>query len=258
LDLNLLTTSTILLFLLMLVRISGMMVAAPFFSQMGVPTQLKVGIAVTLTLILFPLYSAKAHIPTSDLWGFSWIVGQEFVIGMLLGFVANMLFSAVQMAGYHVTTQMGLGIAQVVDPISQEQAPIMAQFYFILAILLFMSLNIHHSLIVAVAKSFEMIPLSTGFVNFGLITARFMVLAGDLFRLSLMLVMPVIGTMLVLEVALAFMAKIMPQMNIFMVALPLKVGVALILIYLTLPFTLEVLGNAYADLSKHLVVLFQS
>lgn len=255
-DLSLLTTTTLLVFLLMLVRITGMIVAAPFFTQIGVPVQLQVAVAVTLSILLFPIYSTGASVTIDNLWMFTWIAGQEFVIGLLIGFAANLVFAAIHLAGHHISTQMGLAMAQVMDPVSQQNSPVMGQFYFILAILLFMSLNIHHSLIIAVAKSFEVVPVASTIADIGLVTARFMKMGGHLFVLSIMLVMPVLGIMLVLEVAMAFMAKIMPQMNIFMVGLPIKVAAGLLLVYLTLPFTMEKMGNAYVTLSKHLMVLF--
>ncbi len=255
-DLSLLTSSTILLFLLMLIRITGMVVSAPFFGQLGVPVQLQVGCAVTFSLILFPLYSAHAQIPADNLWVFSWIAAQEFVLGMLIGFTANMVFAAVQLAGSHVTTQMGLGVAHLIDPVTQEQSALMGQFYFLLAMFLFLSLNIHHGLIQAVARSFELMPLAHGFSGGEMVVARLMSMAADIFVLSVLLVMPILGILLLQEIALAFVSKVLPQMNIFMTALPLKVGMALLLIYGTIPYTQEVLGGAYQDLIGHMMGLY--
>lgn len=256
-DLSLLTTNAILIFLLILVRITGMLVSAPFFSQTGVPVQVQVGIAVTLSLILFPLLAVHAHPPTENLWQFAWIAAQEFTIGLLIGFVANLLFASVQLAGSHVSTQMGISIAHSVDPVSNEQSPIMGQFYFVIAITLFLSLNIHHHLILATVKSFEHIPVASGLLNITQITGRFMALAGNIFSLSVTMILPLFGIMLVQEIALAFVAKIVPQMNIFMVSLPLKIILALILFSMTLPFTADALINAYDALAKHTIRLYQ-
>ncbi len=256
-DLSVLTNDTILLFLLMLIRISGMMVSAPVFGQAGVPVQLKVGIAVTLSLILFPIYSGHASVPANDLWMFTWLAGQEFIIGLLIGFVANLVFVAVQLAGNQVTLQMGLSTAQEIDPLTNAQQPVLSQFYFILAILLFLNLNLHHYLIMALVKSFQLVPLASGLLNIKLLTIRFMALTTDVFMLSLVLVLPIIGITLVQEIALAMMAKVMPQMNIFMVALPLKVGVVLILISATLPYTTISLNQAFQQLPTHLFALYQ-
>ncbi len=256
-DLSVLSTTTILLFLLMLIRMTGMLISAPFFSQMGVPVQLQVGMSLAFTFVLFPLYSANAHLPATDLWTFTWVAAQEFIIGLLIGFLAGLVFAAVQLAGSHVTQQMGLGIANAVDPVSQEQSTVVGQLYFIVAILLFLSLNIHHNLIIAVAKSFDVIPLASAALNPAMLAARFTEMGGNVFTLSVMLVMPIIGIMLVQEVAMAFVSKIMPQMNIFMVALPLKIGVGLLLIYATLPFTSSALGNTFQELTKVMMIIYK-
>jgi flagellar biosynthesis protein FliR len=258
LDFSLLTTNTILGFLLILTRLVGMLVAAPFFGETGVPVQLQVGIAITISILLFPIYGAHTHIPIQNMWELAWFAGQEFVIGMLIGFVASLVFAAVQMAGSHLSLQMGLSIATALDPMNGSDSPIIGQLYFILAIFLFMSLNMHHSLILAIAKSFDYIPLAGHMTNIGLLTERFINLGSDVFRLSVLLVMPVLGIMLVEEVALAFTAKILPQMNIFMISLPLKLLIGLILIYLTLPFTIETLTKTYDGLARHLVMLYHT
>jgi flagellar biosynthesis protein FliR len=258
LDLSFLLTDTILVFLLMLIRITGMLVSAPMFSQSAIPMQVQVGVAIALSVVLFPVYAAQAVMPAKDLWQFSIIAGQEFIIGALLGFVATLVFTAVQMAGNHLSTQMSLAISQVLDPSTQQQTPILGQFYFIMAILLFLSLNIHHGLIVALGASFDAIPVAGEFIGAGLLSGRITQLGSAMFSLSIMLIMPVLGIMLVKEIAMAFMAKIMPQMNIFMVAIPLKIVVGMLLVYTTLPFTMDVLGNAFHDLVKHLIILFQS
>lgn len=256
-DLSLLATNTVLVFLLILIRITGMLVSAPFFSQTGVPVQVQVGIAFTLALILFPLLSLQAHPPASNLWQFAWIAAQEFTIGLLVGFVANLLFASVQLAGSHISTQMGISIAHSVDPMTHEQSPIMGQFYFVIAMTLFLSLNIHHHLIMATVKSFEHIPVASGLLNISQVTGRFMALAGNIFSLSVTMILPLFGIMLVQEIALAFVAKIVPQMNIFMVSLPLKIILALILFSMTLPFTADALVKAYEALAKHTLILYQ-
>lgn len=255
-----LNEQTLLVFLLVLTRLSGMMISAPFFTQIGVPAQVKIAIALTLSLILFPLYGLHVTVEANNLWTFSWLMTQELVIGLLIGFAANLLFAAVNMAGTHIATQMGLNTASMIDPVSQEQIPVIGQLYFILAITLFMHLNIHHQLILAVAKSFEAIPVASvhgAFPDLGLLTGRLMMMAQNLFKFSIILILPAFGILLVQEVALAFVSKLMPQMNIFMVALPLKVGIALVLMYLTLPYCLEVLTQAFDELSRQVTALYQ-
>ncbi len=257
-DLSWLSISNVILFLLMMVRITGLLLTVPFFSDTTVPPQLQTGLAFALSLILFPLYAGHSHLELHDLWQFMWVATQEFAIGALLGFITSMVFAGIQMAGNQVSTQMGLNMANMVDPITHEPSGLMGQIYFILAVVLFFSFNIHHSLIIAVVKSFELLPLAGGITHFNLLTGRLMAMGADLFVVSVTLIFPILGIMLVNEVALAFTAKLMPQMNIFMVALPLKIGLGLLLMSMVLPFTAEALGNQFEILTKHLFVFFQA
>ena len=257
-DLSQLTNDMILLFLLMLIRITGMLIGTPFFGQAGVPIQVQAAMAMVTALIFYPVYLTHAHVPASNAWEFTWLAGQEFVIGMLIGFVASMAFATVQFAGNHVTTLVGLNAAQMMDPLSNSESPVLSQFYFILAITLFMSLDMHHSMLIAIGKSFDLLPVAGGIGKVGTLVGRFMALAGDMFSMSMLLILPIMGTMLVFEIALAFMSKMMPQMNIFMVMTPLKIIIGIVLMIVTMPFTMKLLVQLYAELARHMFILYKT
>jgi len=253
---SLLANQTVLLFVLLLIRVTGLIVAAPFFSQSGVPMQVQVGVALTLSLVLFPLFAPSAPLVVSDLWAFTWLATKEVAVGLLLGFLATMFFAAIQLAGSYVTNQIGIGVAHTLDPISNQQSPVMGQVYFILAFMLFLSLGMHHKLISTLAHSLELIPLGTGAIPSNLVIGRMLSMAGDMFELSLVLVLPAFGLLLLQEIGLAFVSKIMPQMNVFMVALPLKLLVGLILVLITLPYTQSMMGRAFGVMVEHMQILF--
>ncbi|MCE3235910.1 MAG: flagellar biosynthesis protein FliR [Vampirovibrio sp.] len=260
-DLSLLTVNTVIAFLLVLFRISGMMVSAPLFNMRNIPAQLKVGMAVSIALILFPLHAAQVVIP-KDLIQFSLMAVQETVIGILIGFTANLVFIALQMAGEYVSMQMGLSVANMLDPVTQTQSPIVGQFFFYFAALLFLSLNIHHGLIVGVDRSFNWIPLGhfigEGHLTGGLMAERFIKLTGDMFVMALMIGVPLMGILLATEIALSFVAKVMPQMNVFMVGMPLKVALGLLAIMWCMPYLGGMLGEQYSHLIKVLLGLYKT
>lgn len=255
-DLSLLTVSTVIAFLLVLIRISGLMVSSPLLSQNSIPPQAKVGLSFTIALILFPLHTSKLVIPT-DLIQFTVMAAQEFIIGLMIGFVATLLFTALQMAGEFVSMQMGLSISSALDPISGVNMPAFGQIYYYLALLLFLSLNIHHALILAVDKSFQSVPLGGFIGHHGMMAERFITLTGDMFTVALMVGLPVMGILLVTESCLGFMAKVMPQMNIFMVGLPLKVLIGIVAFGLSLPYVGNLLGDQYAQLVQHVFGLYK-
>ena len=260
-DLSLLTINTVLAFLLILFRISGMMLSAPLFSMRNIPMQGKLGLALGFTMILFPLHASSLVVP-KDLMQFALLAMQETVIGLLLGYVVSLIFMGLQMAGEYVSMQMGLSVANMLDPVTQTQSPIVGQFFFYFAALIFLSLNIHHGLIVGLDRSFNFIPLGhfigEGHLTGGLMTERFIKLTSEMFIMSLMVGAPLMGLLMATDIALSFVAKVMPQMNVFMVAMPLKVLVGLLAILVSLPYLSALLGEHYAHLVQVLLGLYKT
>lgn len=259
-DLSLLTMNTVIAFLLVLFRIGGMLVSAPLFSMRNIPVPAKIGLALGVAFILFPLHSANLVIP-KDLIQFSFLAVQETVIGMLIGFAASLVFTALQMAGEHISMQMGLSMANMLDPVTNTHNAVIGQFFFYFGAILFLSLNIHHGLIAGIDRSFTWIPLGHSIgegVGGGAVTERFIKLTGDMFVMSLMIGVPIMGIMLLTEIALSFVAKVMPQMNVFMVALPLKVALGLLIIMIGFPYLGTLLGEHYSNLMQVLLGLYKT
>lgn len=254
-DLSLLTVPTVVAFLLVLTRVSGLLVASPLLSLREIPAQVKIGMAFTMALILFPIHSARLVVP-QNLIQMAVMLAQELITGMLIGFVATLVFTGIQMAGEFIAMQMGLSISSILDPISGAQMPAFGQLYFYLAALLFLSLNVHHALIIGLDKSFAAVPLGTFYGNMGQLAERFTALTGQMLVLAVVVSLPVMGILLVTEVCLGFMAKVMPQMNIFMVGLPLKVGVGIVVFGASLPYVANLLGNEYAAMVQHIYHLY--
>jgi flagellar biosynthetic protein FliR len=258
-DLTLLTVPTVITFVLVVTRLSGMMITAPFFSDVGVPLQIKVGFALAVSLLFFLLHAgAPAWHPPHDLIPFIVLAIQEFIIGLMIGFAASLVFAGIRMAGDWMGIQMGISVAGMLDPQTHTPNSAMNQFFLMFGIWVFLTLNIHHALIVAVGRSFELVPLGTAFSNIGLLTERFMVMASELFVIAIMMALPVMGILLMTDIALGFVAKVMPQMNIFVVGMPIKMMVGLLCVMVSLPFIGRFLANQYATLVQHVMLLFRA
>lgn len=257
---QLFTVQNILMFVLIVTRVSGMIVAAPFFSDQGVPNHIKVGLALAMSLLLFPFYAGagKTAPMPEDLIAFTLIAVQELAIGLMLGFAAMLAVTGLRMAGEHIAVHMGIAIASALDPATREQSTVFSQMMFFFGMLVFLSLNIHHGLIAAMDRSFQLIPLGHPFAALNhALAGRFTAMAGEMFVIGLMVAMPVMAILMVTEVALGFVNKVMPQMNIFIVGLPLKVAVGLMVIMISLPSAAKYLGNQYATLIEHALGLFK-
>ena len=138
----------IIVFLLVLVRVSGMLTTAPLFSTFPIPMTVKAGLSALIGFIIFPFVLTSSHFQMPhDLVMLSILVFKEMLIGILIGFSANLIFVGIEIGGQLLAIQMGLSIAEALDPITKQQVPIIGQFYLFIACVLFIYLNGHQELI---------------------------------------------------------------------------------------------------------------
>jgi flagellar biosynthetic protein FliR len=187
------------------------------------------------------------------------VVSGEFLLGLIFGFVSQLILYAVQMAGHLLDMQIGFGIVNVFDPQFGQQIPLIGNFKYIMALLLFLVTNGHHMLITALFASFKLIPV-TGVV-FHASLAEFIVdLVSGIFTIAFKISLPVLVAILLTDVALGILARTMPQMNIFIVGVPGKILVGIFTLSLAFPFYiafLEVGFNGMYQSIYHLLANFQ-
>ena len=145
-------------FLICLARVAAMFAAIPVFSGGQIPFQLRLGVAVLFAMLTYPV--VKDYLPHESftILGFGLVVAAEVVLGLLVGFLAQLVFMAAEFAGSLIGYQMGFAAANIFDPSTQSQVALISRFQGIFAILLFLSLNIHHLFLEAIVGSFEMLP----------------------------------------------------------------------------------------------------
>lgn len=233
---TLFSPKNIIVFILVLTRLSGMFVSAPFFSTFPIPEQIKILFAGFIAFIMYPMVAAKvAFILPHSMPQLIVLLFLEFAIGFLIGFIADFLFQAVKMAGSLVSIQMGLSMAEILDPATGEQQTAISTAYVYLATIVFFAIGAHHWLFEAVYSSFFVMPIGLVGVLNGELVQEVLILSGQTFQIAFGLVMPIFAVLLVSDVLLGLMSKMMPQMNIFMVSLPFKVyaGLVLMLVFLS-------------------------
>lgn len=246
--------------LLVLARISGIFIAAPVYGSRNIPSYAKIGLAISLTYLIAPLVSRPPIIPES-LYPYSLVVIGEVGIGLIIGFAASLIFSAVQMAGQLLDMQIGFGIINIFDPQLGQQLPLIGNFKYILALIVFLSTNGHHILLTALVSSFKFIPL-TGFVLTGSLTNLMVDMVSGIFIIAIKISLPVLVAVFLTDIALGILARTMPQMNIFVVGVPGKIIVGIFVLSLALPFYvmfLEVAFNGmYNDIYRLLATFARS
>jgi flagellar biosynthetic protein FliR len=236
---------------LMFIRIGGVIALAPYFSMASFPVRVKVFLSMALTFMMATVIPQQL-IPIDNLTPVEILVAAftEFLTGLAIGFAGQITISAVMFAAELMSVNIGLAFASILDPVNQTQQSVLAQLFTMLAVIVFLGLDGDHRYIQVMALSFERIPLQGGAVT--AVSDVFLSMALALFVSGLQLAMPFLLFLFILDMAFAIFARIMPQANIFFIALPLKVGVGFLLILAVLPYAPQALGGLFNGLWRFL------
>ncbi|MDR2183281.1 MAG: flagellar biosynthetic protein FliR [Clostridiales bacterium] len=235
-------------FLVVFVRVMGFFIILPVMAGQNMPIYARLGLSLGMALLAFT--SGVIELPPYQftLIGFSFLIMQEFMIGLVIGFVVMMYFSLFHFVGQLVDFQIGFSMVSVADPFGQMQTPITGNFYYLIVSVFFVWSGALHAVIEAFFASFGMLPIGEAHVlgNAALTFFVFEVII-EYFVLALRIAMPVIGTVIIVDIILGILVKAVPQMNVFVVGLPIKVFLGLIVIYLTLPLLQAAFGFVMND-----------
>ena len=228
--LALLSPQNLVLFVVVFTRLSGMMTSAPLISTYPIPMQIKVWFMATVAFIMFPMVLAQSgfQLPTS-IPALTLVLLKEFMIGYVAGFVANVVFIGVEISADLISMQMGLTAAQAMNPMTGDTSPVLSQAYTILASFIFIGLNGYQWIFSAIYKTFQLMPPGYEFTITGAFAQNTIFLTSQIFIVGLSIALPIFSVLVITDVLLGFVAKMMPKMNIFMVSMPLKIYLGLVL-----------------------------
>ncbi len=250
------TLDQMLVFLLVLGRVSGILAATPMFGGKLVPNRIKAALAFALALVLFPaLVPQLSNVPT-DLISFGLLMVKEALIGISLGLLSQIIFAAVEFSGLIVSTQMGLSIALQFDPTLGMQVASLSIFQNLLAMLLFLSLGAHHIYFSAIIESYQLLPVGQWHMSGELLTFFTKTVSG-IFILGIKLAAPVMAALLAVTVMLGIMARVFPQMNIFMVSMPLSIGLGFLFLGLSIMAFVSTLEKAFGVIPTQIRTLMK-
>ncbi|UCD81771.1 MAG: flagellar biosynthetic protein FliR [Desulfobacterales bacterium] len=229
----------------------------PVFESNTIPHLFKLALAFAASLILFPMLKLNPIPVTGSLIALGIGAAREILLGLTIGFSVKFIFAGVQLAGQLTGYQMGLAIADVLDPAASQQIPLLAQFNNLVALLIFLSINAHYWFIRALAQSYRLVPpLSAHFG--GSLTEQLVQLGGNMFVIAVQVGAPVIAVLLVTSAAFGLVARTVPQMNVFIVAMPLKIGVGLIFLGFSLPYFAAFLKKLFNGLGEHILIMLKA
>ncbi len=214
-------------------RVMAMFTSAPLFSMRVIPMRAKIGLAFFVALSAQPML---ANLPIISLTGPDALaaVVQQVVVGLAIGFAVRLVFSSVELAGEIIGLQMGLNFASFFDPTSNARVSAVARFFGNMAMLLFVVINGHLVLLLAVVKSFDSFPVDGNFLQ-SLAKMRIYELGSSLFSSAIWIALPMIALLLFVNLTLGIISRVAPQMNIYAVGFPVTLTVGMLGIAATLP-----------------------
>lgn len=241
------------IFMLVFVRVIGIVAVSPFFGHRAVISQTKAGLSLLIAMALFAAVPVTIE-PTTDLLPYVIVATKELILGMLFGFVARLVFFAVQFAGEVIGIDIGFGVVNIIDPLSAETISIIGTFKNLIAIITFLIIDGHHILLHALAKSFDMIPIG-GIVLSNAMGTGIIKMTASVFTMAIQIAAPVITALFLTSLALGIVARTVPQMNVFIVGFPLKIGVGMAMLALSLPLFQMVLVKMFNTIGPNLSIL---
>jgi len=233
-------------------RIGAIILTAPVFDSDTIPVLFKAGLAFAVSLLLMPLLNLESLAYQPGLLPFMIGALSEVIMGLMIGLLVRMVFAGVVLAGQMVGYQMGLAMANIMDPATSEQVPLLGQFNNLMAMLIFLATDAHHLFVKALVASFQIVP-PYGFHFGNAVMDQLVNFGADMFVIGVKLGAPLIAVLLLMSVAFGLAARAVPQMNIFFVAGPLKIIVGLLFLTLTLPYMSAFLGALMSGLGQRII-----
>lgn len=231
-------------FLLIVVRVSTMLFVFPIFSAKQIPLLVRIGLAFLISFVLYR--SVPIGAPLMDMGSLFAAVVSQVVIGLIVGFVAYLVFMGIQFAGEIIDLQIGFAVANVISPESQQQVTVIGEFELTLATLIFLATDSHLLLLQGIGGSFHLLPLPYVNLEPSLVPNVVMFLQ-EAFLIVLKIAAPPAVALFFVNLALGLMARVAPQMNVFVVGFPLQIGVGLLMLAVSIPLLGYVAPNLFIE-----------
>jgi len=241
------------LFFLALTRILAMLVQVPMLGGPSIPNQVKIGLGILLTAVILPWQPLPADAPTIDTLVYVVRIVQELLIGTLVGFAATLTFSAVQIAGEMMSLGSGFNSSRILNPAMGEGGGAMDQLFVMVALLLFLVLDAHHLLFMGLERSFTVIPLNSHLPEMPI--DRLISLFAQTVTVGIQMALPVVGVLLLADLTLGLLARVAPQIQVFFLGMPIKIGVGLLVFSLSFSAIFPLLSGLFSKIGVHMLEL---
>lgn len=241
--------------LLVFLRISAFLLVLPFFSATNFPVITRVALAAIMSLLLAPMLPHFA-LKTTGLLSLIGVMIQEVSIGLLLGFVSRMVFYAVDLAGNIVATEMGLNLAAVFNPLTQQATQAPGTVLFFLAAVVMLTLDLHHWVLVGFERTYSVLPIGASHLN-GALFETIIKHTGNIFVVALQISAPIVAVSFVITLVFAVLSRAVPQMNVFAESFSFRIVGGLMVFGFTLQLTAQHVMNYLRRLPDDLLRVAQ-
>jgi flagellar biosynthesis protein FliR len=241
-------------FLVVTSRIAGFIGAIPVISSAQTPGRVKTALVVAISLTLFPLMADGVPRVNFAPVPFMLLLVSEVLLGVLLGLVARLIFTAVEFGATVIGFQMGFAAANVFDPQSERQVALISQFQNIFAILIFLAINGHYLFLQTAVMSYELLPPGQLDLS-GEAVPYLMELASHMFAIGVQFSAPVLAVLLLSGLILGILARVFPQLNVFLISFPVNIGTAFIVIALTLGMLSMLIRREFDTLGERFMII---
>ncbi len=233
-------------------RVAPILFMMPILNSRNLPTLPKIGLTVTVSLILLPVVKIPGRVFPTEPLQFGFFLLAEMMIGFVLGLTIQLILAGIQMGGEFAGFQMGLSMAEVIDPQSGMNAGVLSQFHYLIGLLIFLSIDGHHWFFRALVQSFQLLQPGEVHLREGLYH-HMIRLSGQMFVIAIKLAAPAMAVLILTQIGLAILAKAVPQVNILMTSFPLTIGLGLFFLALSLDLILPYFRGLMEEAGKGLV-----
>jgi flagellar biosynthetic protein FliR len=244
--------------MLIFCRITAFFVTVPVYSSRNVPTTFKIGLSVFMSFIIFASMGTSNPVPMDSQYVL--LILREILVGVLLGFLVYLFFTAVQTAGSFMDIQVGFGIANVIDPMTGASAPMLGNLKYMIAMLLFLAFDGHHFLIRAIIDSYQWIPIQNELfarIYNGQISDFLFKSFSAMFYLAFQLAAPVVAVMFLTDLGLGLLTRVAPQFNVFVVGAPLKMILGFLVIIIVFPELITLFHGLFVTIEDSIYKLMR-
>jgi flagellar biosynthetic protein FliR len=240
---------------LVFARAGALLAIFPLFSAGNVPIRLRLGMAAMLAILATPFLTAPVF-PSPSIWTLARLLFVEVSVGLLMGFICRFIFFSVDFAGGVVGTEMGLMMSSTFNPLAASASPITGMTLYWLALMLLLTLDMHHWVIAAFQKSFAIVPLGAAHLSEGLAT-DVLRRSSEIFRIALQMTAPVMAVSFVVTLIFSVLSRAVPRMNVFSESFPVRTLAGLVVFGLTVHLMAQHIDNYLRRLPDDLLNIAQ-